>query len=249
MNELADNLTRIEGIEDNPGNARNVRPRDAATLIVVDRSKAEPHVLVGRRHDRHTFMAGKFVFPGGRIERSDARMQSLGSLDKASERRLLFGLLPRAQHKARTLALTALRETLEETGFLIGRRHKAARALRACPADWKPFVDAGVLPDLSRLTFVARAITPPGRTRRYDTRFFIADRADVAAELADPSGPDGEFVEVKWLPLSAAKQDTGMPTISKTVLVEIEKRFNARKNLPVPYYRFRHGRFHRLEIE
>jgi 8-oxo-dGTP pyrophosphatase MutT (NUDIX family) len=138
MNELAENLTRIEKIEDSPGNARNIRPRDAATLILLDRSRSEPHVLVGRRHDRHAFMAGKFVFPGGRIERSDGRMESLGSLDKASERRLLFGLPARAQNKARTLALTALRETFEETGLMIGRRHKAAAAMRTCPPDWKP---------------------------------------------------------------------------------------------------------------
>jgi hypothetical protein len=120
--------------------------------------------------------------------------------------------------------------------------------MRNCPTDWKPYADAGVLPDLSRLTFVARATTPPGRPRRFDTRFFIADHTDIVAELADPSGPDGEFVELKWLPLAAAKQDPSMPTISKTVLIEIEKRFETRKNLPVPYYIFRRGRFHRLEI-
>jgi 8-oxo-dGTP pyrophosphatase MutT (NUDIX family) len=249
MNELAENLTRIEKIEDSPGNARNIRPRDAATLILLDRSRSEPHVLVGRRHDRHAFMAGKFVFPGGRIERSDGRMESLGALDKASERRLLFGLPARAQNKARTLALTALRETFEETGLMIGRRHRAAEAMRTCPPDWKPFADAGVLPDLSRLTFVARAITPPGRARRFDTRFFIANREDVAAEMSDPSGPDAEFVELKWLALSAAKEDPGMPTISKTVLIEIERRFQARKNIPVPYYVFRNGRFERREID
>jgi 8-oxo-dGTP pyrophosphatase MutT (NUDIX family) len=248
MNELAEQLTRIERVEDGPGNARNIRPRDAATLILIDRTRREPHILVGRRHDGHAFMAGKFVFPGGRIERSDARMQSVGVLDKATERRLLFGLPRRSLHKARALALAALRETLEETGLMIGRKHKSASAMRNCPDEWKPYAEASVLPDLSRLTFVARATTPPGRPRRFDTRFFIADRADVAAELGDPSGPDGEFVELKWLPLSAAKQDPGMPTISKTVLIEIEKRFDARKNLPVPYYVFRHGRFHRLEI-
>ena len=249
MSELAEHLTRVERIEDSPGSIRKIRPRDAATLIVIDRAHGEPRVLVGRRHDRHAFMAGKFVFPGGRIERSDARMQSLGALDKASERRLLFGMPARAKNKARTLALTALRETLEETGLLIGRKHTSAAAIRSCPTDWKPFADAGVLPDLSRLTFVARATTPPGRTRRFDTRFFIVDRSDVAAELNDPSGPEGEFVELRWLPLSAAKISPDMPTISKTVLIEIEKRFGARGNPPVPYYLFRGGRFHRLEID
>jgi 8-oxo-dGTP pyrophosphatase MutT (NUDIX family) len=249
MNELAEHLTRVERVEDNPGNVRKIRPRDAATLVVIDRAHGEPRVLVGRRHDRHAFMAGKFVFPGGRMERSDARMQSLGALRKVCERRLLFGMPARAKNRARTLALTALRETLEETGLMIGRKHKAAAAIRSCPPDWKPFADAGVLPDLSRLTFVARAITPPGRTRRFDTRFFVLDRSDVAAELSDPSGPQGEFVELKWLPLSAAKVSPDMPTISKTMLIEIEKRFAAHGNPPVPYYVFRHGRFQRLEIE
>jgi len=249
MSELAEHLTRVERIEDNPGKVRKIRPRDAATLIVIDRTPGEPHVLVGRRHERHAFMAGKFVFPGGRMERSDARMQSLGTLKRLCERRLLFGMPERAKNKGRTLALTALRETLEETGLVIGRKHKPAGKIRSCPSDWRTFYETGVLPDLSRLTFVARATTPPGRTRRFDTRFFIVDRSDVAAELADPSGPDGEFVELKWLPLSAAKVSPDMPTISKTVLIEIEKRFSARGNPPVPYYVFRHGRFHRLEID
>ena len=39
------------------------RPKDAATLILVDRSSTTPKVLVGRRHDKVVFMPGKFVFP------------------------------------------------------------------------------------------------------------------------------------------------------------------------------------------
>lgn len=244
MNELADILTRVERVEDGPGQFRKVRPRDAATLILVDRARDEPHVLVGRRHAGHVFMANKFVFPGGRIERSDARMSSVGALDKFSERRLRFGVPAKYTNKPRMLALTALRETLEETGLLIGRR----AAVAACPPDWQPFADAGVTPDLSALTFVARAITPPGRARRFDTRFFIADRKSVAADLGDPSGPDSEFVELKWIPISAAKESPDMPTISKTVLIEIEHRLAARGNVAVPYYVFRSGKFHRLEI-
>jgi len=245
MNELADTLTRVERIEDSPGRHRKIRPRDASTLILVDRSKSEPQVLVGRRHSRHAFMANKFVFPGGRIERSDARVTCVGKLDKDSERRLRFGVPKKYTNKARMLALTALRETFEETGLLIGKRGKVT----TCPADWQPYADSGITPDLSALTFVARAITPPGRTRRFDTRFFIADRKDVALDLGDPSGPDAEFVELKWLPISQAKESPDMPTISKTILIEIDRRITARGNPPVPYYLFRQGRFHRLEIE
>ena len=51
-----------------------VRPKDAATLILVDRSGAVPKVLLGKRHARHKFMPGKFVFPGGRVEPADKLM-------------------------------------------------------------------------------------------------------------------------------------------------------------------------------
>jgi 8-oxo-dGTP pyrophosphatase MutT (NUDIX family) len=248
MNELADTLTRVERVEDSPGKFRKIRPRDASTLILVDRAQSEPHVLVGRRHSGHAFMANKFVFPGGRIERSDARMTSVGALDPVSERRLRHGIPAKYTNKARMLALTALRETVEETGLVIGRKEKI-EPMPPCPADWAPFVAAHVLPDLSVLTFVARAVTPPGRARRFDTRFFVADRKHVVADLGDPSGPDAEFVELKWLPMSEARKSPDMPTISKTVLIEIERRFAARADLPVPYYLFRQGRFHRLEIE
>lgn len=248
MNELADTLTRVERVEDSPGQHRKIRPRDASTLILVDRSKSGPRVLVGRRHAGHAFMANKFVFPGGRIERSDARMASIGALDKDSERRLRFGVPAKYTNKARMLALTAVRETLEETGLLIGRKERT-EPMPPCPADWAAFAAARVLPDLSALTFVARAITPPGRARRFDTRFFIADRDHVALDLGDPSGPDAEFVELKWISMAEAKESPDMPTISKTVLIEIERRFAARENLPVPYYLFRQGRFHRFEID
>ncbi|MGB8186236.1 MAG: NUDIX hydrolase, partial [Pseudolabrys sp.] len=39
-------------------------PRDAATLMLIDRSGPAPRVLLGRRHAGHKFMPGKFVFPG-----------------------------------------------------------------------------------------------------------------------------------------------------------------------------------------
>jgi len=45
-----------------------VRPKDAATLILVDRGGRVPKVLLGKRHQGHKFMPGKFVFPGGRVD-------------------------------------------------------------------------------------------------------------------------------------------------------------------------------------
>ena len=50
------------------------RPRDAATLILIDRTATKPKVLVGRRHDNVVFMPGKYVFPGGRVDKADNRV-------------------------------------------------------------------------------------------------------------------------------------------------------------------------------
>ena len=51
-----------------------IRPRDAATLILLDRKGDEVLVLMGRRHAGHAFMPGKFVFPGGRTDPADSRI-------------------------------------------------------------------------------------------------------------------------------------------------------------------------------
>src|SRR5271154_4086669 len=67
----------------------NLKPRDSATLIVIDRSEKTPKVLLGRRHLRHRFMPGKFVFPGGRIEPSDRLMGASAPLHQRYVGRLM----------------------------------------------------------------------------------------------------------------------------------------------------------------
>ena len=67
------------------------RPVDAATLILVDRTFAIPKVLVGKRHDNVVFMPGKFVFPGGRVDKADNRVPVAAAMPKALEHNLLKG--------------------------------------------------------------------------------------------------------------------------------------------------------------
>ena len=64
-------------------------PRDAATLMLIDRSGAAPKVLLGRRHAGHKFMPGKFVFPGGRIEPLDRQMTAVSELHPDAQTKLL----------------------------------------------------------------------------------------------------------------------------------------------------------------
>ena len=140
------------------------RPKDAATLILVDRSSAIPKVLVGKRHDKVVFMPGKFVFPGGRVDKSDNRVPVAAPMTKALEANLLKGSPKITAARAQSLAVAAIREACEETGLCLGRA--SAGQASALNGPWKPFADAGLLPDPSGLFLIARAITPPGRVRR-----------------------------------------------------------------------------------
>ena len=215
------------------------RPRDAATIILVDRSRLVPTVLLGRRHHGHKFMASKFVFPGGRVEPQDRRVALPSRLDPRVEERLMLRLQRPSAVKARAFAVAAIREVAEETGLLIGCRTAAAPRLPDGP--WGDFTAHRVEPDLGVLHFIARAITPPGRPRRFDTRFFVADAAAIAHRIGGVVGPESELVELTWLPIAEARQ-LDIPPITRVVLTELEGRIGTglSHDPPVPFYRTLH---------
>src|SRR6266436_2111753 len=101
----------MNDVLDMPGDTRNpaVRPRDAASLILLRGEGKNLEVLAGRRPLHIKFMPGVHVFPGGAIDRPDHIAWSLESGADA------FG--PRLARCARA----ALRETWEEVGVLVGR--------------------------------------------------------------------------------------------------------------------------------
>ena len=217
-----------------------MRPKDAATLILIDRSGPTFKVLMGRRHNGHAFLPGKFVFPGGRVEVDDRRVPVTGTLDAYDEARLMRRVVRASRLKARAFAVAAIREAFEETGLMIGRKVDAPPTL---PEGWLSFAQAYVQPDIGELHFVARAITPPGRPRRFDTRFFPADALAIAHRIESVVGPDAELVELTWVPMVQA-QELGLVAITKLVLVDLAARIAAGfgHELPVPYYRAVNGR-------
>ena len=97
------------------------RPRDAATLMLVDRSGPVPKVLVGKRHDKVVFMPGKFVFPGGSVDKTDNRVPVAAPVPAALESNLMKGSPKTPTSRARSLAIAAIREACEETGLCLGR--------------------------------------------------------------------------------------------------------------------------------
>src|SRR5437879_4535917 len=101
---MNDSVTRLNAAERDLSHPI-VRPRNAATLILIDRSTTPAKVLLGRRHDGHKFMPGKFVFPGGRVEPHDRLMTAASALERHVEGRLASHVVRLTRDLPRALAL------------------------------------------------------------------------------------------------------------------------------------------------
>jgi 8-oxo-dGTP pyrophosphatase MutT (NUDIX family) len=217
------------------------RPKDAATLILIDRSGAKPKVLVGKRHDKVVFMPGKYVFPGGRVDKDDHRVPVAAPISNELEANLLKGSPKIAPARARALANAAIREACEETGLCLGCKSDKSVKL---DGPWKPFADAGLLPDPSGLFLIARAITPPGRVRRFDTRFFTADASTIAHRVEGVVHAEAELVELVWVEIGSEPL-ADAHAMTKNVLAELDRRLATgplRHDAPVPFFHFYGGK-------
>jgi len=236
--DRAERLTRSMRDQSFP----NLKPRDSATLILVDRSGEVPKVLLGRRHERHRFLPGKFVFPGGRIEAADRLIAVAAALHEHHAGKLMARVRRPSLAKAAAFALAAVRETYEETGIMLGV--PVPETMHAPTGPWQDFAKARIAPDLSSVHFIARAITPPRRPLRFDSRFFTADVSAIARCDDGFVGPDKELVELVWLPITQARE-LDMPGITAIVLEELQDRIAAGMphEHPVPLYQMLHKRF------
>ena len=143
------------------------------------------------------------------------------------------------------MALAAIRETFEETGLLLGQKDKdAGPSGSIADGPCSAFREHGVIPDLGALHLVARAITPPRRARRFDTRFFAADQSAIAAQVEGIVGSDSELIELVWVTLAEAPT-LDLPTITQVILEELQDRLERgfSQDLPIPFYYERRGRF------
>lgn len=230
---------------------RTLKPRDAATLVLVDHAHGEPRILMGRRRADQVFLPNKFVFPGGRVDPADRTIDALDDLPATDHARLLYDMKGRpSAARARALALAAIRETYEEAGLVIGaaalartdRKRWSGGKDDAAATSWQRFLATGFAPRLSTLTFFARAITPPARPRRYDTRFFMADASTIACRKA---AVDEELGEVGWFTLDEIR-NLDLPNITRAVVEDLASLLaTPQHGAPVPYYRFQRGTFRR----
>ncbi|PLW77697.1 NUDIX hydrolase [Cohaesibacter celericrescens] len=218
-------------------NQPTTRPKDAATLIILDREHAEPKILMGRRHMKHRFMPGKFVFPGGRLDATDRFVPYASDLHPHVMEKLRYQAKNgNSDTRMRALVMCAVRETYEEAGLFLGTKGTDKRLKGG---DWEAFKEREILPNLAPFRFIARAVTPPGRTRRFDTRFFAVDSAHIAARLPEETGPTGELEDLHWLTIPDAC-NLDLPRITLEILTELEARLIRDPDFtpkePTPYF-------------
>jgi len=191
--------------------------RNAATVIVLRDRQTAPRILMGQRGAKAAFMPNKFVFPGGAVDAGDSEIALATDVNPTCAARLAEDAeAPTAQ----ALATAAIRELWEETGLILGQR---GRWTGDVPDDWASFAATGHLPHAAPLQFVFRALTPPGRPRRFDARFFLVDADDIASDLDDFGAASDELSHLQWVPLAQART-FDMPFITEVVMAEIAAR-------------------------
>lgn len=222
---------------------RALRPKDAATIIILRRDDENPRILMGKRHSGHAFMPGKYVFPGGRLDAADCRLKPAAELHPAVAAKLMARMRGRpSEARARGLAMAAVRETFEEVGLIVGTAHHGALKSRSGP--WQAFLDTGFAPHLSGLRYFARAITPPGRPRRFDTRFFVLDACHVVNCDAPVRATTQELLDPCWVSFDEAL-DLDLPNITKDILRRLRAALDVPGTLqpgaPLPFQYSRAG--------
>ena len=190
--------------------------RDAACVVLTDWRESRPHFLLGRRRATQVFMPNKWVFPGGRVDDEDRSYAST--------------IAEPLNYAA--FAVAAIRELYEEAGIALGHRSLKGDG----PAGWAAFSEAGLTPSMARLKPLARAITPPGRPRRFDTWFFLADRADAAELTAEP---DGELLDLGWFTLDDMR-GLDLPGITRMIVDDVARHVagtnDAAASALIPFY-------------
>jgi 8-oxo-dGTP pyrophosphatase MutT (NUDIX family) len=206
--------------------------RDAATVVLIRRDGDEPRVLMGQRGAGAAFMPNKFVFPGGAVDAGDATVPLAAPLDPTLRDRLAALPVTLAPPPPEAMIAAAVRELWEEAGLMLARPGDwPANA----PADWQAFARRSQRPDPAPLSYIFRAVTPPGRTRRFDARFFLADAAMLQGDPDDFSAACDELSHLHWIGLSAAR-GLDLPFITEVVLAEAAALITGESAQGVPFF-------------
>ena len=189
--------------------------RPAATLILARPAAESFEIMMLKRTTKAAFASGMYVFPGGTIDASDSDPALAPYIAE-----------PRDNQHAQIAALgedwlgayvAAIRETFEEAGILMAKHangswvtlpsktiaetRKSLHQGELSMADLCRAYDARLA--INELNFYNRWTTPPGRPRRFDTRFFVG----VAPPMAEGVEDGEETTDAVWItPIRALEE-------------------------------------------
>ena len=180
-------------------------------MILWRQAQGAAQVLMGQRGAQAAFMPSKYVFPGGRVEADDSGSTAGQDAPVLSQTCLarLGQYCAADAPSARALAAAGRRELAEETGLV-----------PAPQAPWR---------------FVFRAITPPGRSRRFDARFFLVPAQGVVGDAEGFSGAEDELSHLHWIGLTEARK-LDLPFITEVVLAEVAALLAGQDQPGVPFF-------------
>jgi 8-oxo-dGTP pyrophosphatase MutT (NUDIX family) len=191
--------------------------RDAATVVLVRRDGVGgPRVLMGQRGAGAVFMPSKYVFPGGAVDHDDGAVPLARPLGATERARLLALPVTPAPPAPEAMVAACVRELWEEAGLRLAAPGAWPGPV---PEDWATLAAEGLVPDPGALRFIFRAVTPPGRTRRFDARFFLAEAGAVIGDPDDFGRATDELGHLHWIGLEAARS-LDLPFITEVVLAE-----------------------------
>jgi 8-oxo-dGTP pyrophosphatase MutT (NUDIX family) len=213
--------------------------RPAATVIIVrasaDSGDADFEIFMVRRTSQAAFAGGMYVFPGGRVDPDDHLhrydpLRQGPSTDQAAQRDALGA-------EWRGYWIAGIRESFEEAGLLLAYTSEGSllayddvnrvrfeayrRPLHAGEVSLVEICEQeGLKLAVDHIHFVNRFITPPGRARRFDTRFFLAEAPPGQTGAHDAK----ETVDSTWIsPREAlAKNDAGDFDLMRVTRMQLE---------------------------
>ena len=151
-----------------------IKPKPAATLIITKIKNKKVHVLMGKRPNKARFAPGMWVFPGGKLDKSDLTISKNYITNSKIIKNLIS--LKAIPPLGKGLIHTAIRETEEETNLKLKSNN------------------------IKNMWVLGRAITPLTRPMRFDTKFFVAPSDCFIGKVKG----NGELAKLEYVEINKA---------------------------------------------
>ena len=201
----------------------------AATIILLRDSPHGPEVLLQKRNPDAAFAGGCWVFPGGKLDPEDysAEWSKLLPGFSALNTGKAMGLGQEPETNVQAFWVAAIRETFEESGLLLCTDPDAVPGADQL-ARWRRLINAnettflklcqqhGIPLAANKIRYYSHWTTPPGHSRRYNTRFLVAP----APRGQHVTHDDIEVIDSRWIRPEDALEGKGsgdMPLVLPTI--------------------------------